>query len=75
MFDFVECVCWRKTELEYKPIYLVDHKSNREGLLQGVSNHSLCIDHHLQKLVWAAARKLEQTNSFNHVNHKNDPVD
>ena len=49
MFDFVERVHWGKAEFEYEPVYLVNHKSNREGLLQGISDNSLCIDHHLQK--------------------------
>lgn len=57
MFDFVERVRWGKAEFEYEPVYLVNHEGDREVLLQSISDNSLCIDHHLQKLIKSDAMK------------------
>jgi hypothetical protein len=57
MFDFVECVRWGKAEFEYETVYLINHEGDREVLLQSISDDSLCIDHHLQKLIKSGAKK------------------
>lgn len=74
MFDFVECVCRGKTEFEYESVYLVNHKGNGDRFLQRMSDDSLCIDHHLQKLISRIPVSQKDTNPFYHINHKHDTI-
>jgi hypothetical protein len=75
MFYFVECICRGEAEFEYEPVYLVDHKSDWDALLESMSNNGLCVDHHLQKVNIATPVCLEDTNPLHYINHKHNAID